>query len=101
MSKTVDIPSFFRIFQTRSPEDEEDIPSDEEDIDADPFEDEMNLGYELRDEIIPNALYYYLGIRGKEEDEDSDEDEKGSKKPSEVKVDGSGQEKQECQQQQQ
>lgn len=97
-TKIVDRPSFFSFFKSRNPADEESIESDEEeDMEIDPIEDEMDMGYELRDELIPNAVFYYLGVK-KGCGSDCEEDECcGENKP--VKVDGSGAEKPECKQQ--
>jgi len=54
------------------------------------MEEDFDIACELRDEVIPHAVLYYLDVR---KDEDSDEEKK------EVKIDSSGSERAECKQQ--
>ena len=49
------------------------------------------MACEIRDEIVPNAVYYYLGIREDSEDEDDE-----GFLPKGKKIDGSGTEKADC-----
>jgi hypothetical protein len=54
------------------------------------LEDDFEVACEFRDEVIPNAIYYYLNVR----DEDGENSEEGN--PKNKQVDGSGTEKAEC-----
>lgn len=114
--KTVPNPSFFTFFVTKT-DDDHDCDEDEQDEDAEMhlnlMEDDEDLGVEIRDEIIPNAVLFYLGVRQTEDEmegmhlgEDSDEDEdEEEQKPIRKKskgdkgkktVDASGKGKEEC-----
>ena len=92
--KVEEIPSFFSFFKSVSEEDEPDEDSEDEGM-GNLLEDDYELACELRDEIIPNAVYYYLGVKDEEDDDDEDEEEGGAK-PKSKKVDGSGAEKADC-----
>jgi nucleosome assembly protein 1-like 1 len=90
--KVEEIPSFFSFFKNLSEEDNEEDSEDEELGGA--LEDDYEMACEFRDEIIPNAIYYYLGVR------DSDEsDEENENNPKSKKIDASGNEKPDCKQQ--
>ena len=93
--KVEEIPSFFSFFKNVSEEDENEQDSEEEEM-GNLLEDDYELACEFRDEIIPNAVYYYLGIKDDEDDEDDDDAEEGNSKPKSKKVDGSGTEKADC-----
>lgn len=93
-TKVEEIPSFFLFFKTVTDEDEREDEEDEDEL-GDALEDDYETGCEFRDELIPNAVYYYLGVMEEEEDDDSD-DEPGDQKPKPKKVDGSGTEKADC-----
>ena len=98
--KVEEIPSFFRLFKNLSAvdEDNDNEGEDEEDKDdlGDNIEENYDIGCEFRDEIVPNAFFYYLGIRNLEEGEDDDDDEELGGKPRAKKIDGSGGEKADC-----
>jgi nucleosome assembly protein 1-like 1 len=90
-TKVEEIPSFFLFFKTVSDEDEGDEEDDEDEM-GDALEDDYETACEFRDELIPNAVYYYLGVMEQEEDSE----EEPEQKPKSKKVDGSGTEKAEC-----
>ena len=112
--KTVPNPSFFSFFVTRTAdeEDDEEEMDDEEEFHMNMMEDDEDLGVEIRDEIIPNALLFFLGVRQTDDmegievdDDDSDDDEEHPSKPQRKKskgdkdkktVDASGKGKEEC-----
>lgn len=91
--KVEEIPSFFSFFKNVSDEDEEEQDSEDEDM-GNLLEDDFELACEIRDEIIPNAVYYYLGVKDNESEDDEDNDE--DSKPKSKKIDGSGAEKADC-----
>ena len=91
-TKIEEIPSFFLFFKTVSDEDIGDDDEDEDEEMGDALEDDYETACEFRDELIPNAVYYYLGVMEEEEQEDIESDQK----PKSKKVDGSGTEKAEC-----
>jgi nucleosome assembly protein 1-like 1 len=113
--KTVPNPSFFTFFVTKTEgdhESEEDEGDEEGDFHMSMLEDDEDLGVEIRDEVIPNALLFYLGVRQSEDDlegmeiEEEDSDEEGEEhKPQRKKskgdkekktVDAAGKGKDEC-----
>jgi len=73
------IPSFFDIFQTidMTNKDEGDAEDEEGDEQAEKMDDDMELGNEIKDNIIPLALEIYLGVveLGDSEPEDGDDDD--------------------------
>ncbi|CAG9314630.1 unnamed protein product [Blepharisma stoltei] len=90
-------PSFFNFFKNvmmPAPQDLEAMDEEDEHEIVKAFEQDFDLATEFRDEIIPNAMLFYLNIR-----EESDEGDAEENQPKPVKVDGSGSEKQECKQQ--
>jgi nucleosome assembly protein 1-like 1 len=96
--KIEEVPSFFSFFKTITDEDDEKDEHDEDEEEmGDTIEDDYEVACEFRDEIVPNAVYYYLGVRDEDNDEedDSEEGEEGAK-PKKKKVDGSGAEKADC-----
>jgi len=84
VKKVEPVPSFFTFFSPRSPDQ---LNEEDEDDSEAPIEDEFDLdfemGHELKDRIIPNALLWYTGelippssfAEGDEDDEEGDEDE--------------------------
>lgn len=113
--KTVPNPSFFTFFATKTEDDhecEDEECDDEGDMHLNMLEDDEDLGVEIRDEIIPNALLFFLGVRQSEDDmegmeiEEEDSDEEGEEhKPQRKKskgdkekktVDAAGKGKDEC-----
>ncbi|ESN96030.1 hypothetical protein HELRODRAFT_163056 [Helobdella robusta] len=67
--------TFFNFFNF--PEIPENAVFDDED--ASVLDDDFQLGWHIKDELIPQALFYYLGdISDDESDEESDEDTEGS-----------------------
>lgn len=93
--KVEEIPSFFTFFKSLTEDDEDEDDDSEAGGFGNPLEEDYDTACELRDDVIPNAIYYYLGVRGNEDEDDDDEDEDGSK-PKSKKVDGSGGEKADC-----
>lgn len=84
--KIEQIPSFFTFFKTVTDEDEQENSEDEEMGGL--LEEDYENACELRDEIVPNAIYYYLGTA----DDPLEDEEKGTGK----KIDGSGKQKADC-----
>ena len=82
VTKKVKVPSFFSSFKNfkkgDKKKDEESEDDDEEDEGEDKLtiEDEYDLGLQIKEEIIPYAIEYYLGIVDDEED-GCEEDEEG------------------------
>jgi len=76
------IPSFFDLFQTIDMTNKEDQDEEEEgDEQAEKMDEDMELGNEIKDNIVPLALEIYLGVvelgdsEGEEGDEDDDDDD--------------------------
>ena len=82
--KIEQIPSFFTFFKTVTDDDDQEQESDDEDFGG--LEEDYENACEFRDEIVPNAVYYYLGVVEEQSDDEA----------TEKKVDGSGKEKAEC-----
>jgi nucleosome assembly protein 1-like 1 len=94
-TKVEEIPSFFLFFKSIDENDMED--DDDEDELADNLEDDYEIGREFRDELIPNAILYYLNVVDSMDDDDvSEGSDEGKAKPKAKKIDGSGTEKPEC-----
>lgn len=96
-TKVEEVPSFFLFFKSMSEDDDEEEDEDEDGF-GDTLEDDFEIGREFRDELIPNAILYYLNVVDNLGDED-DDDESGEAetgKPKSKKVDGSGTEKADC-----
>lgn len=91
VTKTVKCESFFNFFETIEAKDEnkkgDGEDSAEEDI-GEMMDQDFEMGNEFKDDLIPLALEYYLGVIEKadpedgsdDDDDDSDEDEKPKKK---------------------
>lgn len=97
--KVEEIPSFFSFFKSVSADDEAEAEEDSEDEGmGDMMEEDFEVACEIRDEIIPNAIYYFMGIRDEDDhmDLDDDDDEHHEGKGKGKKVDGSGNEKADC-----
>ena len=89
--KVEEIPSFFSFFKDVNEDDEDEPDSEDEEAGLGGLlEDDFEVACEFRDEVIPNAIYYYLNVR----DEDGENSEEGN--PKNKQVDGSGTEKAEC-----
>ena len=77
----MDAESFFNLFKTRKAPESDDEPSDEDDEEKqkafEQFDDDIRLAEEIARQVVPRALYYYLGIAEDKDDnpEDSMEDE--------------------------
>ena len=96
-TKVEEIPSFFLFFKSVD-EDDKDEDEDEDEF-GDSLEDDYEIGREFRDELIPNAILYYLNVVDTMDDDDDDSSEgseHGKAKPKAKKIDGSGAEKPEC-----
>ncbi len=93
---TVKCESFFNFFETIEPSQDsvakpnDDSEEDEENPEMVQLEDDFDLGTTIRDDLVPLALEYYLGVIEQGdgdsddedmEDDDSDEDEKPKPKP--------------------
>eukprot|EP01022_Parablepharisma_sp_SALTPOND_P012574 TRINITY_DN161_c0_g2_i12.p3 TRINITY_DN161_c0_g2~~TRINITY_DN161_c0_g2_i12.p3 ORF type:complete len:531 (+),score=109.12 TRINITY_DN161_c0_g2_i12:7135-8727(+) len=115
VTKTVDAESFFNYFKSRKApeeEEEEEAESDEEKMkEIEAFDDDVMVSEQISDDIIPQAVFYYMGIVEEEdedfegEDEDSEEEEgkKSHTKALKQKKEGGKDEpaaKKECKQQQ-
>jgi nucleosome assembly protein 1-like 1 len=87
--KIEEIPSFFNFFKDLTADD--DIEEEDDDDLAMTLEEDYDTACEIRDEIVPNAPYFYLGIRQNESDEEDD-----NEVPKPKKIDGSGTEKADC-----
>ena len=82
ITKKEKVPSFFssfRHFEKKEGENKEDKDEEDEDEEGDDLtiEDEYDLALQFKEEIIPYAIEYYLGIAGDEDDlgEEDEEDE--------------------------
>jgi hypothetical protein len=92
----VDCPSFFNFFKSVTMPGALELEEMDEQLESElcnSMEQDFDLACELRDEIIPNAVGYYLK-QYKTELEDSEEEEEIKKKP--LRVDSSGAERAEC-----
>ena len=79
ITKKEKVPSFFssfKHFEKKEGENKEDKDEEDEDEEGDDLtiEDEYDLALQFKEEIIPYAIEYYLGIAG-DEDDLGDEDE--------------------------
>lgn len=77
-AKTVPTFSFFTFFQTSVKDNIDD--SDDSEGDSGPrhlqmVEDDEDIGQAIREEVIPNALLYYLGVRGEDSESEGSEEE--------------------------
>ena len=82
ITKKEKVPSFFssfKHFEKKEGENKEDKDEEDEDEEGDDLtiEDEYDLALQFKEEIIPYAIEYYLGIAGDEDDlgEEDEEDE--------------------------
>jgi nucleosome assembly protein 1-like 1 len=91
-TKVEKIPSFFQFFNTVTEDTVED--DSEEGAFSNPLEEDYENACEFRDEIVPNAVYYYLGVVDQEDSLDDASDD--GKKPKAKKVDAAGTEKADC-----
>lgn len=97
VTKLVSDESFFNLF--KEVEDFDDSESDEEIYGM--LGDDLEIGFEIKDEIVPYAFMWFLGVRTHEESDDSSDDEEpkeGISKTSAV-VNASGSEQANCKQQ--
>jgi len=99
ITKVTECDSFFNFFKNydnqnscKKTKEEEDNEEDEEhEHDDNILEDELELGNQIRDEIIPYSIEYYLGIAGGDEmdcdmeDEEEEEDEPEEEKKAPLK----------------
>ena len=95
---TVKQDSFFNFFETvevdkMSTKEAEDEDGDDKGSDAEQMDEDFELGNSIKDDLVPLALEYYLGVIEQENDEDedgygdegSDSDEAPAKKPKKAK----------------
>lgn len=95
--KVEEIPSFFTFFKSVSADDEEVEEESEDEGMGNMMEEDYEAACEIRDEVIPNAVYYFLGIRDEDDmDDELDDEHPDGKKSKGKKVDGSGNEKADC-----
>jgi len=98
ITKVSEVPSFFRFFKSydiaelekkdnkEKEKDKDDDEEGEEDEGMEILEDELDLGNQFRDEIIPYAIEYFLNVVGGEEDMDDDyEEEEEEEEPEDKK----------------
>ena len=96
MSTTVRAESFFNFFETvEAAEGPKKIPTlddasdDEENKIGQQMDHDFDMGNDIKDDLIPLALEYYLGVIEKEEEEDEDDedddDEDDGPKPKKAK----------------
>ena len=74
MTTTVDCQSFFNLFKTRTADDEKPEDKNEDDSemgDEDLLEEDFDTCNDIKDDLIPLALEYFLDLM---EDDDDDED---------------------------
>ena len=74
---TVKCRSFFNFFKDRDPNSTDD--ADDDDEEEDDMDDQQEIGDQIRDDLVPLALEYYLGVI-EIDDDDSDDDSDGDKK---------------------
>ena len=77
MNMTVKCPSFFNFFKDRNMDNTAD--DDEEEEEDDDMEDQQEIGDQIKDDLVPLALEYYLGVIEIDEEDDSDDDSDGKK----------------------
>jgi nucleosome assembly protein 1-like 1 len=82
VTKTVEQESFFNFFKTHVMPEEKDlvnINEEEEKELGEKMDEDFDLGNEFKDQLIPLALEYYMGVieHDEEDDEDHDSDECG------------------------
>jgi nucleosome assembly protein 1-like 1 len=101
----VPVPSFYRFFGARTEADDEE-PEDEEEVDASGLNGDIEVASYIKDQVIPHAFEFFLGIVP-DEDEDEDlaemfggEDDE-EEEEEEIPVKKSGGKKKSSQQQQQ
>ena len=97
VTKTVDVDSFFTFFRTidapipgaKPPKEDDDDESEKEDEEialGEQMDHDFDMGNDLKDDIVPLALEYFLGIIEKEEsDSDNDEDDDSDEQPVKAK----------------
>ena len=75
--KVEEVPSFFNFFKdydaSKAAEANKDAEEEEEEDLLDIIEEEYDLGLFIKEELIPYAIEYYLGIIKEEHDHDHDE----------------------------
>jgi len=85
VTTTVKCESFFNFFETveaadlgsKKPSEAEDSDDDEGNKIGEQMDHDFDMGNDIKDDIVPLALEYYLGVIEKEEPEDDDEDDDG------------------------
>jgi len=80
VTKTVKCDSFFNFFETVEAsevgkETEDDDEDDEENKIGEQMDHDFDMGNDIKDDLVPLALEYYLGVIEKEEEDDDDEDD--------------------------
>ena len=90
ITKKEKVPSFFssfKHFEKKEGENKEDKDEEDEDEEGDDLtiEDEYDLALQFKEEIIPYAIEYYLGIADDEGDDLGNEDEEDEEEEEEEK----------------
>ena len=101
VTTTVKVDSFFNFFDTVEAKDldkpEGDEDDDEESDPGEQMDHDMDVGNDIKDDIVPLALEYYLGVIEKDDDDadedgddDDDDDDEDAPKPKSKKAGGKG-----------
>lgn len=75
---TVKCRSFFNFFKDRDPNSTGDDDDNDEEEDDD-MDDQQEIGDQIKDDLVPLALEYYLGVIDIDDEDDSDDDSDGKK----------------------
>jgi len=94
VTKVEEVPSFFKFFEDydvakEKPKEEKEEDEEDEENDEGEIDDEYELGLFIKEELVPYAIEYYLGVvkeddyddceEGCEDDEEDEEEEHGHK----------------------
>ena len=97
VTNTVKCDSFFNFFETveaaelgKTPSGDDDDEDDEENKIGEQMDHDFDMGNDIKDDIVPLALEYYLGVIQKDDaddddDDDDDDDEEEEAKPKKKK----------------
>ena len=89
---TVKCESFFNFFKDKDPNSPDEEKDDEDaEMEEDDMDDQAEIADQIKDDLVPLALEYYLGVIEIDDDDDSDDDsdDDGKKKDKKDKGDGS------------
>mmetsp|Transcript_20649 Transcript_20649/g.38496 ORF Transcript_20649/g.38496 Transcript_20649/m.38496 type:complete len:116 (+) Transcript_20649:200-547(+) len=97
VTKYVSDESFFNLFkEIEDFEDNSDVS--EEDI-AGMLGDDLEIGFEIRDEVVPYAFLWFLGVRTHGDDSDDEEEPKEGVAKASASVTAAGEQPADCKQQ--